>query len=424
MEGNRRWERLQGVIEMRLIRFEYRKLWNKISVTVLIAFLIFSTLHTFIYLNLQWRTLDGNGNVWEGLRAYRILKEVSKDVEGAMDEQYLERLIKDYNASVEKEYLDRNGEHRGFLGTGGMTKYMFPNYCINYAYYGPYMTNGNDKIGLDYEFISSENSFYDQYREAIKEDKITNNTYGGLFPYSDSQISKLEDKIQEIKTPFTVEYYQGIANMLNWYAIQFPYFLVALVFTMAGVYAKDSEYGVDEMMLASKKGRQKDFKAKWISGNCFAATVYFIFVGVLMLEHGGIASLHGWNASAQTFWYDCIYNITVGTGTLLQFLGGMLGSLVIANLTMFFSAVIRNGKVSILAVLAILYALRRFYSPYGLKKIFSPLYFGESFVVKDGIFIGEILVPCMVLVFVLSLFYILVFRLCIRSSAKKYHIGG
>ena len=117
MEGDRRWERLQGVTEMGLIRFEYRKLWNKISMTVLIAFLIFSTLHTFIYLNLQWRTLDGNGNVWEGLRAYRILKEVSKDVEGVMDEQYFGRLIKDYNASAEKEYLDPNGEHRGFLGT-------------------------------------------------------------------------------------------------------------------------------------------------------------------------------------------------------------------------------------------------------------------------------------------------------------------
>lgn len=409
---------------MRLIRFEYRKLWNKISVIALISFLIFSTLHTFIYLNLQWRTLDGNGEVWEGLKAFRILKEVSGDVEGVMDGQYLEKLVKDYDASAEKVYLDLKGEHRGFLGTGGMTKYMFPNYCINYAYYGPYMTNGNDKIGLDYEFISSENSFYSQYKEAVIEDKTTANVYGGLFPYSDHQISILEDRIEKIRTPFTVEYYQGIANMLNWYAIQFPYFLVVLVFALAGIYAKSSEYGVDELMLASKNGRGKDFKAKWISGNCFAATAYFIFIGVLMLEHGSIASLHGWNASGQTFWYDCIYNITVGTGTLLQFLGGMIGSLVIANLVMMLSAVMRNGKVGIITALAILYALRRFYSPYGLKKIFNPIYFGDSFVVKDGIFIGEALVPCICFVFVLALFYITVLGLCIRFSTKRYRIGG
>ena len=62
---------------MGLIKFEYRKLWNKVSISALVAFLVFSTLHTFIYLNLQWRTLDGNGEVWEGLKAFRLLKEIS-----------------------------------------------------------------------------------------------------------------------------------------------------------------------------------------------------------------------------------------------------------------------------------------------------------------------------------------------------------
>ena len=100
---------------MGLIKFEYRKLWNKVSISALVAFLVFSTLHTFIYLNLQWRTLDGNGEVWEGLKAFRLLKEISKDVEGVMDQQYLEGLVEDYDSSSEKRYLDINGEHRGFL---------------------------------------------------------------------------------------------------------------------------------------------------------------------------------------------------------------------------------------------------------------------------------------------------------------------
>jgi len=409
---------------MGLIKFEYRKLWNKVSISALIAFLVFSTLHTFIYLNLQWRTLDGNGEVWEGLKAFRLLKEISKDVEGVMDQQYLEGLVEDYDSSSEKRYLDINGEHRGFLGTGGMTKYMFPNYCVNYAYYGPYMTNGNDKIGLGYEFLSSERSFYDQYKESMKEDKLMANEYGGLFPYSAHQISILEDKIEKVRTPFTVEYYQGIANMLSWYEIQFPYFLVVLVFSLAGIYAKGSEYGVDELTLSSKNGRKKDFKAKCISGNLFAVTAYLIFVAVLMLEHGSIASLHGWNASAQVFWYDCIYNITVGEGAILQFLGGLIGCIVIANLVMMLSAVTGSGKAGIIAALAILYALCRFYPSYGMKKIFNPVCFGNNFVAKDGMFIGEILVPCICITFVLALLYITVFEVSIRSSAKRYHIGG
>lgn len=197
-----------------------------------------------------------------------------------------------------------------------------------------------------------------------------------------------------------------------------------LVFSLAGIYAKGSEYGVDELTLSSKNGRKKEFKAKCISGNLFAVTAYLIFAAVLMLEHGSIASLHGWNASAQVFWYDCIYNITVGGGAILQFLGGLFGCIVIANLVMMLSAVTGSGKAGIIAALAILYAFCRFYPSYGMKKIFNPVCFGNNFVAKDGMFIGEILVPCICVTFVLALLYITVFEVSIRGSAKRYHIGG
>ena len=50
-----------------------------------------------------------------------------------------------------------------------MMKYDVPNYFINFAYYGPYMSNGNEKVGLDYDFLESEERFYTTYKEAVKE---------------------------------------------------------------------------------------------------------------------------------------------------------------------------------------------------------------------------------------------------------------
>ena len=46
-----------------LVQFEYRKLWNRISIVAVMAMCILSTLHTFIYLdmNSQWRAIDKNG---------------------------------------------------------------------------------------------------------------------------------------------------------------------------------------------------------------------------------------------------------------------------------------------------------------------------------------------------------------------------
>ena len=46
-----------------LVQFEYRKLWNKVSIVAVMAMCILSTLHTFIYLdmNSQWRSIDKMG---------------------------------------------------------------------------------------------------------------------------------------------------------------------------------------------------------------------------------------------------------------------------------------------------------------------------------------------------------------------------
>ncbi len=112
-----------------LVKFEYRKLWNRVSIVAVMAMCILSTLHTFIYLNMnsQWRAIDKNGEVVSGLASYRTLKEAAKEIEGIVDGEYLLNLKEQYEASADKQYLD---EHRGFLGTGGMTKYMYPNYFM------------------------------------------------------------------------------------------------------------------------------------------------------------------------------------------------------------------------------------------------------------------------------------------------------
>ena len=96
-----------------LLKFEYRKLWNWVSIVAVMAMCILSALHTFIYLNMnsQWRAIDKNGEVVSGLASYRTLKEASKEIQGTVDGEYLLNLKKQYEASADKQYLD---EHRGY----------------------------------------------------------------------------------------------------------------------------------------------------------------------------------------------------------------------------------------------------------------------------------------------------------------------
>lgn len=405
-----------------LLKFEYRKLWNWVSIVAVMAMCILSTLHTFIYLNMnsQWRAIDKNGEVVSGLASYRTLKEASKEIEGIVDGEYLLNLKEQYEASADKQYLD---EHRGFLGTGGMTKYMYPNYFINYAYYSYYMSNGNNKLGLDYDFLDSEEAFYQKYREAVKEQLMYENQYAGLMKFTDSQIEVLDRKIAGIDTPVRIAYCQGISNFMNWYDLEYPVFFIVVAFVLACTYAKDSLSGINELTLSAAKGRKKDFRARWIAGNLFTATVYVIFIGVLLIEHGAVATFGGFGASAQTYWFNCIFNINIGTGMLFKIIGGLFGTLVFANFTMLLSCLFRNLKITSVASVLAVVVLTRLSNTYSQIKLFYPLQFSSDAVVEDFFFCGKILVPYMAVVLILTVIYIGVFAFLLGGRDKKYYLN-
>ena len=405
-----------------LVKFEYRKLWNRVSIVAVMAMCILSTLHTFIYLNMnsQWRAIDKNGEVVSGLASYRTLKEASKEIEGIVDGEYLLNLKEQYEASADKQYLD---EHRGFLGTGGMTKYMYPNYFINYAYYSYYMSNGNNKMGLDYDFLDSEEAFYQKYREAVKEQLMYENQYAGLMKFTKSQMEVLDRKIARIDTPVRVAYCQGISNFMNWYDLEYSVFFIVVAFVLACTYAKDSLSGINELTLSAAKGRKKDFRARWIAGNLFTATVYVIFIGVLLIEHGAVATFGGFGASAQTYWFNCIFNINIGTGMLFKIVGGLFGALVFANFTMLLSCLSRNLKITSVASVLAVAALTRLSNTYSQIKLFYPLQFSSDAVVEDFFFCGKILVPYVAVVLILTVLYIGVFAFLLGRRDKKYYLN-
>ena len=224
-------------------------MWNGISIVSVSALSILTIVFAVVTLNIQQRVLDKNGDIVSGLSAFRALKESAEDLEGVMDGEYIQNLIEKYNASYDKEFLEEN---RGFLGTGGMTKYIITNYVINYAYYGPYMSNGNDKIGLDYAFLSSEESFYQKYKEAVLEQLLYVNEWNGLFPYTKEQISILQKRINAVKTPFKVAYHTGLANLNSYYGMEYLPVFILLVFCIAGCYPKASTNGIEELVLSSR----------------------------------------------------------------------------------------------------------------------------------------------------------------------------
>ena len=402
----------------RQILMEYRKLWNKVTGVAVIAMFIVTVLHPIIYLNVQHRSIDSQGEIVKGLASFRALREATKDLVGVMDGEYIQNLISSYNNSFDKAYI---AEHRGYLGTAGMTKYMVPNYFINYAYFGPYMTNGNDKVGLDYDFLESEEMFYATYKEAVKESLADENIY--MKMYTDEQLLVLYEKVDHLKTPFSTGYYEGLTNLLAWYNMDYSLVLFVLAFGLAGLFSKDNAGGVTELTLSSRYGRKKNLNARWLAGNLFIASVYLIYLGTQIVVNGLIGTLDGWNMSIQMMLPPCLYNMTLGTGLLIRFVGGLLGTLVVGNIVMLFSMKTKNMKLAVILSIVAVSMLTRTKDMYGMGKFLTPINFAEYYLLRFYMFIGNIAVPWFIVVFALTVLYVTILYAGTRLSYKKYHIN-
>ncbi len=397
----------------RQIYMEYRKMWNKITGVAVLAMCAVVILHLFIYLNLQYRAIDSEGQIVEGLASYRALREASEEIKGTMDGTYIRELVDKYNNSFDKSYLK---EHRGFLGTGGMTKFMVPNYFINYAYYGAYMSNGNDKIGLEYDFLDSEDEFYKTYKETVKEHLAEVN------PYTENQMNILGKKVEKLNTPYQTGYYQGLANLRAWFVLDYGLIFVVLAFALSGIFAKDHAGGVTELTLSSKCGRRNNFNVRWIAGNMFIISIYSIFIGVQLIINGIIATLDGWNLPAQMFWFECLHNITVGEGILILFGGGLLGAIVIGNIVMLTSIKMKNRKVAVILSAIVVFWILKSKNVYGFSKMFNPANFISDSLLTGYCFVGNMVLPYFVIAIIFTVFYVALLWIGIKMSYRKYYI--
>lgn len=398
---------------VRQVWLEYRKMWDEVTWVSVIAMSVVVVLHLIVYLNLQYRAIDSRGQIVEGLASYRALLDASEEIKGTMDGDYIRALVESYNNSFDKAYME---EHRGFLGTGGMTKYMVPNYFVNYIYFGAYMSNGNNKVGLDYDFLESEEVFYRTYRETVLEHLME------LGTYSEEQARVLEKKISQLKTPFRTGYYQGLANLRCWFVLDYGLVLFALAFALAGVFGTDHSGGVTELTLSSRYGRKVNFDARWAAGNLLAVSVYLTYAAVQLVTNGLIAPLDGGGLPAQMFWFTCLHNITVGQGLLILFFGGLLGALVIGNMVMLVSIGVKNRRLASVLSVAVVFLIWRTRNLHGPVKMLHPANFKDDALIDEFLFIGNAVVPYFVIVLILTVVYTACFRVLIKLSYRNFGI--
>lgn len=122
-------------------------------------------------------------------------------------------------------------------------------------------------------------------------------------------------------------------------------------------------------------------------------------------------------------WFDSLYNMTIGDGLLIMFVGGLLGTLVVANLVMLFSIKLKNVKLAAVLSAIAVFMIMRTKDMYGTIELISPMNFENDNLIKRYIFIGNAAVPYFVVVLVLTVLYVVILYIGTKLSYKKYHIN-
>lgn len=398
-----------------LIKYEFRKIWTKLTIVSVISLIIASTTLNYIYFFNGYVGITSDGDEIRGMKSFRAIKNQSEDIKGVMNQEYLDNLVKEFNSSVEKNQF---GDIMGFE----LTKYKFPNLTINFANYGSsLMTNMQN---LDFKFLESEKDFYNEYKKSMSE-SIKSDNKNNWFRYTDKQMDKINKKIDKIDTPFKVDYYEGLSSFIHLYSRQYIFVLVVIAFALSSLFSKDSNNGIDELSLASKFGRKKNMNARIIAGNIFAVVVYAMFIGNLLIQIGAVASLSGWNQSIQNMLYTCLYNISIGDGILIMLMQGLLVLLIITNLVMFISIKFKYSKLATVLSLASIWLIDRLtYTTDTLTLQLNPFYYVTSNISSSTYyFIGDIMIPYVLAFVGIGAMYLIIIRILTIREYKKYKLN-
>ncbi|MEG1311984.1 MAG: hypothetical protein RSD47_08265 [Romboutsia sp.] len=398
-----------------LVKYEFRKIWTKLTVVSVISFIVVSTILNCIAFFNSPIGITSDGNQVKGIKSFRAIKNQSKDIEGEVNGEYLQNLIKNFNSSTEKQEF---GDIMGYE----LTKYKFSNLIINYANYGPAtMTN---MLGLDFKFLDSEEEFYNQYKKSVGE-HIKIDSKKNWFQYTDKQMDKINQKIDKLETPFIVDYYEGLEYFIWQYSEQFLFVFIVIAFALSSLFSKDSNNGIDELTLSSKFGRKKNMNARIIAGNIFAVIVYALFIATLSIEIGAVASFGGWNQSIQNIWYTCLYNISAGEGILIMILQGLIGVIIIANIIMLISIKFKYSKVSTILSLASIWMIERLtYTSNSIQLQLNPLYYAKSNISSSiYYFIGDIILPYVLVFIGVAAIYMIIIRFFTVRQYRRYKLN-
>ena len=322
-----------------MVRYEIKKIFSTFSskIAVLILVFIVALSSCLAITGVEW--INEQGDAETGLAAIAKLKEAQNEWEGELDEEKLRAIILELqriNATPEAQSKDYN---QNDIAYGWKQGFMPIRDTMNYTYaanFNSYDFNTADRVSL-----AAAVDFYSNRMKLLK-DYL--NKGDGKDAFSEAEKAYLIQKYEEIETPFYYDYAEGWSQLLYNSPTVIMIGALILGYLVAGIFSNEFKWKSDSIFFTCVHGRKKATIAKIKAGFLVVTGLYWGAILIYTLVTLSVLGVEGASRPIQLgLLWKCPFNFTLLETYLLATVGGYIGNLFFAFLTMWVSAKTRSG---------------------------------------------------------------------------------
>lgn len=331
-----------------MLRFEIKKVFskqkNRITVLALLALLIITSILTIN----RVEYVDENGNHSTGIEAARELRAAKNKWSGYLTEEVFQKVLaENQRINASEEALSENiteqdkaySEKQGILSILDVINSAFSPYR-EYNYYAFENLSAQDAIDVYGKRISTFQKWLDSGKEH----------------FSENEKAFLLRQYENLETPFSYEYTDGWAALLQNLSTFILILALAIGFLVSGIFSDEFHTKADSIFFSCKCGRNRGISAKILAGILITSVFYVAAILLYTFFVLSVLGTDGAHCPIQLELWRSVYNITFLQAYIFIVSGGYVGTLFAASIAMLVSALTRSTPAAVIMPFLILCA--------------------------------------------------------------------
>ena len=324
----------------RMVRYEVKKALGTVGGRLAaLLMLLLVLLSSYLSVSeVEW--INEAGEPETGFAAVSKLRRAQKEWAGTLDEARLEAVIRENQrlcATPEAQSKDYNqndiayGWKQGIRPVLNMMNYSYASDFQEYDWYR------NEQVTPDQagDFYTNRTRLMKQWLEAENS--------SAAYLLTEKEQAYLVEQYETLATPFLYDYSEGWNQLLNNSASVIMIAALILGYLCAGIFSNEFRWKSDAVFFSSALGRDRAVAAKIQAGFLMVSCIYWLAVTLYTLITLGFLGIDGWNCPLQIKMWKSFYHLKLWQAWCLTCVGGYIGNLFSAFLTMWVSAKTRSS---------------------------------------------------------------------------------